>query len=129
MSENFTYPKEKLELLASRLLKAGGLREEDAKTIATDLVFADMRGLSSHGISRIPMYLKRIDCNCVKPQPDIKVKKVSMAALKVNGDDGMGFLVAHKAMEEAMKLSDSTGIALAGCTHSTHFGMSAVYVK
>lgn len=129
MSENFTYPKEKLELLASRLLKAGGLREEDAKTIATDLVFADMRGLSSHGISRIPMYLKRIDCKCVKPQPDIKVEKVSMAALKVNGDDGMGFLVAHKAMDEAMKLSDSTGIALAGCTHSTHFRMSAVYVK
>lgn len=88
-----------------------------------------MRGLYSHGVSRIPMYLKRIDCKCVKPQPEIRVEQVGMAALKVNGDDGMGFLVAHKAMEEGMKLAEKTGIAMVGCTHSTHYGMAALYVK
>ena len=115
--------------LATRLLKTGGLTDEAAALIADDLVSADMRGLYSHGVSRIPMYLKRIDCNCVKPVPDIQIEKVGQAVLKVNGDDGMGFLVAHKAMEEGMALAEKTGIAMVGCTHSTHYGMAALYVK
>lgn len=123
------FTKDQLVELATRLMRTGGLREKDAVTIANDLIKADMRGLYSHGISRIPMYLRRIDCNCVKPQPDIKVEKRAAAVLRVNGDDGMGFLVAHKAIEEGMKLADQTGIAMVGCTHSTHFGMSALYVK
>ena len=127
--ETFVYTKDKLELLAARLLEAGGLRREDAGQIGSDLVAADMRGLYSHGISRVPMYLKRIDCNCVKAQPDIKIEQTGLAALKVHGDDGMGFLVAHKAMEEGMKLAEKTGIAIVGCTHSTHYGMAALYVK
>ena len=113
---SYIYTKDQLELLAYRLLKAGGLREDDAKVIAQDLVLADMRGMSSHGISRIPMYLKRIDCKCVNAQPEIKVEKKSAAVLEVNGDDGMGFLVAHKAMEEGIKLAKETGIAMVGCT-------------
>lgn len=97
---NMVFQKEELELLAYRLLLTGGLREDDARQIAEDLVLADMRGLASHGISRIPMYLKRIECNCVNPKPDIKVEQAGMAVLKVHGDDGMGFLVAHRAVEK-----------------------------
>ncbi len=118
-----------LQELAARLMRTSGMRAEDAAVIAEDLVAADMRGLSSHGVSRIPMYLKRIDCKCVKPNPDIKVEHVGAAVLRVNGDDGMGFLVAHKAMEEGIKLAEKTGIAMVGCTHSTHFGMAALYVR
>ncbi|MDO4268578.1 MAG: Ldh family oxidoreductase [Eubacteriales bacterium] len=127
--QEFVFRKEQLELLGRRLFEAGGLRAEDAKTIAEDLVKADMRGLYSHGISRIPMYLKRIDCKCVNPRPDIQVEQPAAAVLKVNGDDGMGFLVAHRAMEEGIRLCKKTGIAMVGCTRSTHFGMSALYVK
>jgi LDH2 family malate/lactate/ureidoglycolate dehydrogenase len=123
------FSKDELEAMAGAMLKAGGLRDEDAAQIARDLVTADMRGLFSHGVSRIPMYLKRIREKCVKPQPNITVEKISQAALRINGDDGMGFLVAHRAMEEGMKLAEQTGIAIAGCVHSTHFGMSALYVK
>ena len=75
------------------------------------------------------MYLKRIERKCVNPRPDIRVEQVGTAVLRVDGDDGMGFLVAHKAMEEGLKLAEKTGIAMVGCTRSTHFGMSALYVK
>lgn len=105
MNETFTYTKEQLELLATRLLESDGLKHEDAAQIAEDLVYADMRGLSSHGVSRIPMYLKRIDSNCVKPQPEIRVEQCGAAVLRVHGDDGMGFLVAHKAIEEGIRLA------------------------
>ena len=129
MMKEKIYTQTQLEELGQALLLTGGLRLEDAKTIAADLVKADMRGLYSHGVSRLPMYLKRIEAKCVKPQPDIKVEKIAQAVLKVNGDAGMGFLVAHKAMEEGMKLADTTGIAMVGCHNSTHYGMAALYVK
>ena len=127
--EERRFTKEQLVDLATRLMKTSGMKEESAAVIANDLVAADMRGLYSHGVSRIPMYLKRIETNCVKPNPDIKVEQVATAALRVNGDDGMGFLVAHKAIEEGIKLAEKTGVALIGCTHSTHYGMAALYVK
>ena len=127
--EERIFTQAQLEELGRRLLKTSGMRDEDADTIAKDLVAADMRGLYSHGVSRIPMYLKRIECGCVKPVPDIKVEQVAPAVLRVNGDDGMGFLVAHKAVEEGIKLAEKTGIAMVGCTHSTHYGMAALYVK
>lgn len=127
--EERRFTRDQLVELATRLIKTSGMKEESAATIAKDLVAADMRGLYSHGVSRIPMYLKRIECNCVKANPDIKVEHVAPAVLRVNGDDGMGFLVAHKAVEEGMKLADKTGIAMVGCTHSTHYGMAALYVK
>lgn len=123
------FRKEELVLLGKNLLLKGGLREEDALTIAKDLVAADMRGLYSHGVSRIPMYLKRIDYKCVNPRPDIKVEQIASAALRVDGDDGMGFLVAHKAVEAGIALAEKSGIAMIGCTRSTHFGMAALYVK
>lgn len=123
------FTKDRLEAMATAMFVAGGLTDADAAVVASDLVAADMRGLYSHGVSRIPMYLKRIRENCVKPRPDIRVDKVAHAALRVDGDDGMGFLVAHRAMDEGMKLAEQTGIAVVGCTHSTHFGMSALYVK
>lgn len=128
MSEK-RFSEEALVELGKRLLLKGGLREEDALTIAKDLTAADLRGLNSHGVSRIPMYLKRIDCKCVNPQPEIKVEQVASAALRIDGDDGMGFLVAHKAVEEGIALAEKTGIAMVGCTHSTHYGMAALYVK
>lgn len=127
--ETFTFTKEQLTELAARLLRTSGMPDEDAAQIAADLVLADMRGLSSHGVSRIPMYLKRIDCHCVKINPQIKIEQTAAAALHVDGDDGMGFLVAHKGMEAGIRLAEKTGIAIVGCSNSTHFGMSALYVK
>lgn len=77
--EEKRYSQEQLVELATRLMKTSGMKEESAATIARDLVAADMRGLYSHGVSRIPMYLKRIECNCVKPNPNIKVEQVAPA--------------------------------------------------
>lgn len=115
--------------MASSLFEAGGLRQEDAKTVAGDLVSADLRGLTSHGVSRIPMYLERIRRGVVNPRPDIKSVKRAPAAILLDGDDGMGFLVSHRAVEEGTALAEKTGISVVGIHRSTHFGMSASYVQ
>ncbi|WP_126425383.1 Ldh family oxidoreductase [Brevibacillus marinus] len=121
---------EDLLRFAARLLEqSGGLRREDAVVIAQDLVEANLRGLDSHGVSRIPMYLERIRRGVVNPQPNIKVTNITAAVSLVDGDNGMGFLAAHRAMDEAIELAENSGIGLVGVRNSTHFGMAALYVK
>jgi L-2-hydroxycarboxylate dehydrogenase (NAD+) len=128
MSEIILTEKE-LTTVAERLFIAGGLREQDANTIAKDLVAANLRGLDSHGVSRIPMYLERIRKGVVKAQPDIKVKRITSAVAQVDGDNGMGFLAAHRAIEEAVLLAAESGIGLVGVNRSTHYGMASLYVQ
>ncbi|WP_195780468.1 Ldh family oxidoreductase [Priestia megaterium] len=115
--------------VASKLFEGEGLSNADANIIAEDLVAANLRGLDSHGISRIPMYLERIRRKVVNPQPNITIKNITPAVSLVDGDDGMGFLAAHKAMDEAVRLAKQSGIGLVGVRRSTHYGMAALYVK
>lgn len=116
-----------LQRFGKDAFRSGGLPDADAATIAADLVKANLRGLDSHGVSRIPMYLERIDRGVVNPRPHMQLTKVAGAVAHLDGDNGMGFLASHKAMEAAMDLAAEAGIGMVGVHRSTHFGMGALY--
>ncbi|MGI9506179.1 MAG: Ldh family oxidoreductase, partial [Geminicoccaceae bacterium] len=59
---------------SSDVFRAAGLRSDDADIVAEDLVRANFRGLDSHGVSRLPMYVHRIQSGLVNPKPDIRVE-------------------------------------------------------
>lgn len=117
-----------LSEFAAAIFAKVGLPREDAAIIGRDLVLANLRGIDSHGVSRIPMYLERLRKNVVNPKPAISVKEITGAVSLVDGDNGMGFLAAHRAMDEAMRLAEKSGIGLVGVKNSTHYGMAALYV-
>jgi LDH2 family malate/lactate/ureidoglycolate dehydrogenase len=127
--EEIIVNRDELTNVAERLFQAGGLSSPDARIIAEDLVAANLRGLDSHGVSRIPMYLERIRRGVVNPKPDINVTRITGAVASVDGDDGMGFLAAHRAMDEAIELAKVSGIGLVGVKRSTHYGMASLYVQ
>lgn len=104
-----------------------GMTGADAGLIAGDLVKANLRGVDSHGVSRIPMYLDRLRRGLVNPRPDVKVARVAGAVAQVDGDDGMGFVASDIAMSAACDIAGEMGIGLAGVHRSTHFGMGACY--
>ena len=104
------------------------LASEDAALVSDCLVKADLRGLGSHGVARIPLYAKRLRLKLVNPLPEIQIHQVAPSAVHVNGDDGMGMVVGTRAMAAAMDLAKGTGLGLAGVYGSTHFGMAAFYV-
>lgn len=128
MDQSPRYTPEALQAFATRAFASAGLPEPDAATIARDLVKANLRGLDSHGISRIPMYLERLDKGLVNPRPDMKVTKVAGAVAHLDADNAMGFLPSHLAMDTAMDLAADAGIGMVGVKNSTHFGMGALYV-
>lgn len=118
-----------LRAFGSGLFEAAGLPAEDARIVTDGLVAANLRGIDSHGVSRIPMYLTRLRHGVVNPKPAIVVQPVAAAAALVDGDDGMGFLTGRRAMDEAMALAATAGIGVVGVRRSTHYGMAALYVQ
>ena len=113
---------------ARRLLLACDLPAEDAGIVADCLVQADLRGIDSHGIMRLPVYLERVRRGVINPRPKIGVKRVTPVAAGVDGDNGFGFVVATRAMAEAIEIARAFGLGMAAARRSNHFGMAASYL-
>ncbi len=127
MSDTLYFTPEALIAYARTMFLSAGMSEADASLIAGDLVKANLRGVDSHGVSRIPMYLERLRHGLVNPRPEVKVTRVAGAVAHVDGDNGMGFVASDVAMNAACDLAGEMGIGLAGVHRSTHFGMGACY--
>ncbi len=110
------------------LLVAHDVPPEDAETIARCLVESDLRGVETHGVVRLPHYLHRVRLGLIKPRPDIRIERVTPVAAAVDGDNGFGFVIATRAMDEAIAMAREYGVGLASVRHSNHFGMAASYV-
>jgi L-2-hydroxycarboxylate dehydrogenase (NAD+) len=127
MADVTLFTAEDLTRYATAMFLGAGMSQADAALIAGDLVKANLRGVDSHGVSRIPMYLERLRRGLVNPRPEVKVTKVAGAVAHVDGDNGMGFVASDVAMNTACDLAAEMGIGLAGVHRSTHFGMGACY--
>ena len=117
-----------LRRFTTQVFTRHGLPAGDARQIGNDLVEANLRGIDSHGVVRIPIYAERLRRKTVNPRPDIRVERMTAVAAHVDGDDGMGFVVGRRAMAEAIALAQQAGVGLVGVQRSTHYGMAALYV-
>lgn len=111
------------------IFQARGLAPEQAKQVADVLVQADMRGIYSHGSSRITIYSDRLKRGLVNPNPKIVVSQTAPGTLLVDGDNGMGAVVGHHTVQALLPRVAETGIAAATVQRSNHFGIAAVYAE
>ena len=105
-----------------------GLPAPDAARVAERLIEADMRGVSTHGISRIPIYAKRLRQGLVNPRPTFRFDTPTPVIARLDGDNAMGFVVGTRAMEGAIERARTYGIGLVAANHSNHFGMATAYL-
>jgi LDH2 family malate/lactate/ureidoglycolate dehydrogenase len=118
---------EAAEAFGRRLLLAHGLPEDDANTVASCLVRADLRGVDTHGLQYLPHYLERVRRGLINPKPELKVERVTPMVGALDGQNGFGFVVASKAMAAAIDLAREFGVGIVTARRSTHFGMAANY--
>jgi LDH2 family malate/lactate/ureidoglycolate dehydrogenase len=111
-----------------RLLRAHGVPEADGLVVAQCLVRADLRGVASHGVGHLPIYLERLRLDLINRQPNLVVLRTTPVAASIDGENGFGFVVATRAMAEAIAMAEAMGIGIVSARHSTHFGMAACYV-
>ena len=106
-----------------------GLTTEDARFVADTLVAANLRGVDSHGVVRLPHYATRLRNGTVKPRPNITARRTAPSSAVVEGDAGMGQLVAARAMQEAISLARQSGVGAVVARNSSHCGACAWFVE
>ncbi len=105
-----------------------GAPRADAAICAAVLIAADKYGFDSHGISRLkPIYYDRIRQGIQRAQTRIRTVKDTTTTAVLDGGNGMGHVVAHKAMTLAIRKARKYGLGMAAVRNSTHFGIAGYY--
>lgn len=111
------------------ILVGNGVSRENATIIASCLVLADLRGVDTHGVNRIPSYMERIRQGVLDAKAVPDLTQITPVVAQVDGRNGFGFLAAHAGMNRAIEMAREFGIGFVSVKHSNHFGMSAWAVQ
>ena len=107
-----------------------GVPEDDARICADVLLESDRRGIESHGVNRFkPMYLDRIRAGIQKPVTNFEILKETPTTAVVDGHDGMGQVVGHRAMSMAIRKAKEYGMGMVVARNSCHYGIAGYYTS
>lgn len=112
-----------------RILPAYGVSPDHASIVAKCLVAADLRGIDTHGINRIPSYLARIRQGVLDPHAQPTIHQTTPVVAQVDAHNAFGFVAAQIGMQRACEMAETFGIGMVSVKHSNHFGMSAWLVQ
>ncbi len=128
MSEDLVYIEAKLLKSFMRDVFIGlRIPKEDAEIIADVLITADLRGIDSHGIQRCKMYYDRIKEGIYEVNTKIDILKEGPTTALLDGNCGMGHVIAHTAMKMAIEKAKKYGVGAIAVKNSTHFGIAGYY--
>src|SRR5512136_2304581 len=126
-SDEYLVSYDELFEIGTKSLRIVGVPRDDAEITVGVLLRANLRGVDTHGIQRLLMYIPRIRKGLMNPKPQIEVHSLAPAVKVVSGDNGLGPVVATRGMKEAICLGKELGISFVGCRDSHHFGAAAPY--
>jgi ureidoglycolate dehydrogenase (NAD+) len=118
---------EELRAFTREVFIRAGVPAEDADIEAEVIVWANLRGVDSHGVLRIPWYLEFIDKGVMKTRPNIQVLKETPATLVIDADHGLGLVVTTWAMRRVMAKASEVGIGWGFIQNTTHQGAMGYY--
>jgi len=116
-----------LRQFTTDIFEAAGMPREDAAVEADVLVWANLRGVDSHGVLRIPWYIKNVDDGVFNTKPNIRVERESPATLLVEADRAFGPIVTVFAMNRAIEKAREVGVCWGIIRNTTHQGAMAYY--
>jgi len=109
------------------VFKAMGCPEKDAFTATKALLAADIRGIDSHGVARLSGYIRLWEANRINPAPAIKIVHETPSTAVVDGDSGLGLVVAPFAMQVAIDKAKIAGTGWVSVRNSNHFGIAGYH--
>ncbi|MDQ0221138.1 Ldh family oxidoreductase [Peribacillus cavernae] len=116
-----------LESLVYQIMLAAGLDEDQSTIIAEHLVLANLRGVDSHGVSRVAIYTERISRGLTNKQFTIQKERETVTTALLDAGNSSGIVVAKAGIKLAVEKAKAAGIGLVGIKNSNHCGMLADY--
>lgn len=106
-----------------------GVSEKHSKILSDTLVKANLRGVDSHGVLRLPGYIERVMRGLINYQENVKIINKNLSISLIDGENNFGQIVTYYGMKEAIQKADrkETGIGFVGISHTNHMGMAAYY--
>ena len=117
-----------LTATVTAIFRRAGMGEDDAELLAGSLVAADLGGVHSHGVLRVPEYVGKLTTGGVDPRGRPSVVRDAGACLVVDGGNSMGQIGLDFAMAQAIERAETSGIAAVAIRGSNHCGALAPYV-
>lgn len=119
---------EKIEEVMVKAFVKIGVPLEDALLCADVLMESDRRGIESHGVNRFkPIYIDRIMAKIQQPKTEFEIIRETPTTAVVDGHDGMGMVVSHKAMTMAIEKAKKYGMGMVAVRNSTHYGIAGYW--
>jgi LDH2 family malate/lactate/ureidoglycolate dehydrogenase len=120
---------ESLKYFCAQVLFQLGVPQEQADSISSNLVEADLQGVTSHGVVRLPIYVQRLCAGVVNPRPNVRTTHETTTTAVVDGDNGMGQWVGVRSMQLAIDKAQSGTCAFVSVRNSNHFGAAGYYSR
>ncbi len=125
MNQNFSY--DALYNFSTSVFKKIGCPAAQAEAAAKVLLSADLRGVDSHGVARLSGYVRLWEAKRVNANPDVKIIHESPSTAVVDGDSGLGLVVAPFAMQVAIDKAKNAGTGWVSVQNSNHFGIAGIH--
>jgi LDH2 family malate/lactate/ureidoglycolate dehydrogenase len=127
MESNHNYSYQALSDFAEAVFLKMGCTHSDAALATKVLLSADLRGIDSHGIARLVGYVRLWEIGRINATPNIKVVHETPSTAVIDGDRGLGLIVAPRAMEIAMEKAKQVGTGWVSVKNSNHFGIAGYH--
>jgi len=120
-------PSDKLAEFCAACFQKLGVPAGDARLVASNLLFANLRGVDSHGLIRLKIYTERLRAGGFKADARPQVISEQDSIALIDAAHGLGQVAATMAMKLAIAKAEKTGMAVVTVKNSNHFGASAFY--
>lgn len=121
------FPLDTMTVAATAALQAVGVPDHDAALVADSLLAADRRGIHSHGLLRLPLYVAALEAGGMNPTPDLTWRSQSGATAVLNADGALGQVAMKTAVDRVIRLARDHGVGTVAVENSTHYGAGSYW--
>jgi L-2-hydroxycarboxylate dehydrogenase (NAD+) len=128
METTYRFKREDLMNFIIRYMTKLGVSEEDARIVGKVLICADIRGVESHGMHRLGSYYgNRLQKGFMNPDTPFRIIKETPTTALIDGGNGLGQVVSHKAMRMTIEKAKKSGLGAITIRNSNHYGIAGYY--
>lgn len=127
MADQIKVTIESLNKVVIEVLTRVGVSKSDAAIILDTILFANRRGVPSHGVGRLPLYVHKIAAGHYNPKNEIDILADNAAYALLDAKNGFGQVVAYKATKMAIEKARKYGVAVVGVRNSNNFGTAGYF--
>lgn len=118
-----------LKEFSAQVMCRAGLSREESEIFSDSLIRADLRGISSHGMTRLSAYAKRVELGLVAGNVTPEILRDGGGVVMVDGKNGMGACVGRWTMELCIRRAREQGNCFAVVSHGNHFGYAGYFTE